>query len=145
VRTRLNSICFDCARPAALARFWAVVLDYQVRPYDEAEIERLRGLGILDLEDDPHVVIDDPSGQGPSVWFNQVPERKVAKNRVHLDVNVAGQDEIDRLVALGAHVLRPVGAVEGQTWVVMLDPERNEFCAMPAQEVEVARVSEPPA
>ena len=54
----LGDIVIDCARPAPLARFWAAVLDdYAVAPYDEAEIERLRALGIDDVEDDPTLLL----------------------------------------------------------------------------------------
>jgi len=73
--SRLHSIVFDCARPAALARFWAAALGYAVRPYDQEEIDRLAALGYT-VEDDPSVVIDPP-GEGPAVWFTRVPEAKV--------------------------------------------------------------------
>ncbi len=55
----LADIVFDCARPAMLARFWAAALDdYQVAPYDEEELARLRSIGITDVEDDPTVLVD---------------------------------------------------------------------------------------
>ena len=126
----LRSIVVDCEHPHQLARFWAVALGYTVRPYDHAEVERLRAAGIDDVEDDPSVVIDPP-GAGPTVWFNRVPEPKVAKNRVHLDVDVASSDEIERLVSLGATVLRPLGAVPDEPWAILADLEGNEFCAFP--------------
>jgi hypothetical protein len=78
----------------------------------------------------------DPEGGGPRLFFQQVPEGKVAKNRVHLDVRVGGsgddrRDRIDReaerLVGLGASRLRVVQEWGGYT-VVMQDPEGNEFC-----------------
>jgi len=126
----LRSVVVDCERPHQLARFWAVALGYTIRPYDEEEVERLRAAGVEDVEDDPSVVIDPP-GEGPTVWFNRVPESKVAKNRVHLDLDLADAEVLGRLVALGATVLRPLGAVPDEPWVILADPEGNEFCAFP--------------
>lgn len=124
----LRSVVVDCANPRQLARFWAVALGYTVRPYDEAEVERLRAAGVDDVEDDPSVALDPP-GAGPGLWFNRVPELKAAKNRVHVDIDVASVDEIEQLVLLGATVLRPPGAVPDEPWVILADPEGNEFCA----------------
>lgn len=123
---KLRDVVTDCARPAPLARFWAQVLDdYEVAPYDEEEIARLASLGITDLDDDPTVLVQ-PVGAGPGVrfWFQQVPEAKVVKNRVHVDLAAAdARVEIERLVALGASVV-----TEGQDTIVLADPEGNEFC-----------------
>lgn len=124
---RLRSIVFDCDHPASLARFWAGMLGYTVRSYDQAEIERLRQQGYT-VETDPSVVID-PADDGPTVWFNRVPEAKTVKNRVHLDVNLADGAEVDALIARGARVVR--GPVEDERWYIMTDPEGNEFCAFP--------------
>lgn len=128
--SRLKSVVIDCANPHQLARFWAVALGYTVRPYDDAEVERLRAAGVNDVEDDPSVVLDPPD-DGPTVWFTRVPEPKAGKNRVHLDVDVASGDDIERLVSLGAIVLRPLDAVPEEHHVVLADPEGNEFCAFP--------------
>ncbi|GAB2609158.1 VOC family protein [Pseudactinotalea suaedae] len=123
----LRDVVTDCARPAPLARFWAQVLDgYEVAPYDDAEVARLAGLGITDLEDDPTVLVHPVAG-GPGVrfWFQQVPEGKITKNRVHVDL--AADDvasEVARLVALGATVIRDTGSGT----IVLADPEGNEFC-----------------
>jgi len=102
---RLHDIVFDCARPAATARFWAAALDdHAVAPYDEAELARLRSLGIDSAEDDPTVLVEPASG-GPRLWFQLVPEGKRVKNRVHLDLRAADLDaEIERLSGLGAAV-----------------------------------------
>ena len=71
---RLQDIIVDCRHPASLARFWAEVLDgYAVAPYDDAELERLRAMGIDDVEDDPTVLVDGPDG-APRFWFQRVPE-----------------------------------------------------------------------
>ena len=134
-RARLRSIVIDCAHPSRLARFWSEILDFPVRPYDDAEVARLRAAGIEDAEDDPSVVLDPP-GDGPTIWFVKVPEGKVVKNRVHLDVTLRSADELNRLVRLGARVLRPLGAVPEDRWTIMADPEGNEFCAFPPEEGE---------
>jgi hypothetical protein len=106
------------------------MLHYRVRAYDQKDIERLREAGITDIEDDPSVAIDPPR-DGPTVWFNRVPEGKVVKNRVHIDVNLESAEEIGRLVERGARVLRPLGAEPREDWAIMADPEGNEFCAFP--------------
>jgi predicted enzyme related to lactoylglutathione lyase len=127
---RLGDIVFDCARPAPLARFWAAALDgYALAPYDDAEIERLRAMGIDDIEDDPGVLVEPPDGaNGPRLFFQRVPEGKAVKNRVHLDLRC---DDIEaegaRLAALGATVVRPAWDHEGGL-ALLLDPEGNEFC-----------------
>jgi hypothetical protein len=127
---RLRSIVIDCDKLAPLARFWAVALGYTVRPYDDEDVQWLREAGIDDIEDDPSVVIGPP-GDGPTVWFNRVPEPKSTKNRVHIDINLQSVKEIDRLLELGVRILRPLGAVENEPWVILADPEGNEFCAFP--------------
>lgn len=65
----LADIVFDCAHPASLARFWAAVLDdYAVAPYDDAELARLASVGVTGIEDDPTVLVEPRSG-GPRLWF----------------------------------------------------------------------------
>ena len=126
---RVNGIVFDCERPAALARFWTAALGYGVRPYDEEDLAHLRELGIDDVEDDPNVAVDAPDGSA-TLWFQQVPEGKTVKNRVHLDLMPGGsmRAEVERLLELGATALREFDEPDGQRWTVMLDPEGNEFC-----------------
>ncbi|MYS33816.1 hypothetical protein K388_03143 [Streptomyces sp. KhCrAH-43] len=121
---RLHDIVFDCAHPASAARFWAAALDgYAVAPYDDAELARLRSLGIDSTEDDPTVLVE-PSGEGPRLWFQRVPEGKRVKNRVHLDLRAADLEaEIRRLTGLGAAVRE-----RHADHVVLADPEGNEFC-----------------
>lgn len=124
---RIQDVVFDCAHPAALARFWAAVLDdYSVAPYDEAELTRLRAAGIVDPEDDPTVLVESESVGTPRLWFQRVPEARTVKNRLHLDLRSDDPDaELVRLVALGARVL----AVH-PTLVVLADPEGDEFCLL---------------
>jgi len=122
---RLHDIVFDCRHPARLARFWAAAMDgYEVAPYDDDELARLRGLGIDDPEDDPTVLVEGPSA--PRLFFQKVPEAKVVKNRVHLDLKADDPEaELPRLVALGATVLD-----RRADWVTLADPEGNELCVM---------------
>jgi hypothetical protein len=117
----IREIVFDCQAAPPLARFWAELLDgYSVRPYDQAEIDRLARLG-LTPETDPTVLVDGP---GPILCFQQVQGRKYENNRVHLDIAVADrQREIRRIRALGGAVLR-----EADGYTVMRDPEGNQFC-----------------
>ena len=119
---RLRDLVVDCRHPASLARFWAAALDgYDVAPYDQAELDRLRAQGILDPEDDPTVLVEGPE-DAPSLWFQLVPEPKTVKNRVHLDL-VAAEGELERLLSLGASVVERL-----PEWLVLADPEGNEFC-----------------
>lgn len=121
---RIHDVVFDCHHPASLARFWAAALEgYAVAPYDEAELARLRAAGIDDPEDDPTVLVEPLSGGTPRLWFQLVPESKMTKNRVHLDLASADvRAEVERLAGLGARVL-----AEHEPWVTMADPEGNEF------------------
>jgi hypothetical protein len=121
--SRLNEIVIDCHDPRRLAEFWCRVLDYQI--LDETDDE---------VEINAHRVTREDFLAGPvlqSLLFIRVPEGKTVKNRIHLDVspiNVDQQAEVDRLIALGAqHV--DIGQGQ-QTWVVLADPEGNEFCVL---------------
>ena len=122
---RLADIVFDCERPASLARWWAATLDgYRVAPYSSAELERLRAVGVFDLEDDPSVVVEPELGGGPRYLFMRVPEPKRHKNRLHLDLRSDDlEGEVTRLVDRGAVELYRI-----DTNVTMADPEGNEFC-----------------
>jgi hypothetical protein len=117
--SRLKAVCVDCADPWALARWWAEVLDYQVRPHTAEDLEALRAQGIDRPEDDPAIAADPVDGVGPTVWFNKVPEPKTVKDRIHLDV----YGDVDDLARRGAKLQRHL-----KQWTVMTDPEDNEFC-----------------
>jgi hypothetical protein len=121
---QLRDIVIDCSHPAPLARFWAAALDgYAVAPYDAAEIERLRSLGITDLEEDPSVLVEGP---GPRLFLQRVPEARQAKNRVHLDLTAEDAEaEVARLVSIGASVI-----ARYESHVTLADPQGNEFCVM---------------
>ncbi len=109
-----------------MARFWSQALeDYKVAPYDDAEIKRLRHLGINDPEDDPSVLVECRA-RGPRLWFQSVPEAKMVKNRIHLDLGCDDvRRELGRLRALGASVLPDQ---PNDTLIVLADAEGNEFC-----------------
>ena len=124
----LRDVGVDCEHPAALARFWAAALDgYQVAAYDQEAMADLAAQGITDPEQDPSVLVEPTAGSGLRLFFNRVPEPKVTKNRLHLDVTAEDPAaERDRLITLGARALRR----DSDGWVVMADPEGNEFCVM---------------
>ena len=117
----LRDIVIDGRRAPGLARFWASLMDgYAVRAYDDVEIARLASQG-LTPESDPNVAVDGP---GPTLFFQEVPETKVAKNRLHLDIEVGDRPaEVERLTADGATVI-----AQFDSWTVLQDPEGNEFC-----------------
>jgi hypothetical protein len=122
---RIREITFDSPHPASIARFWAAALDgYDVAPYDDAELERLRGLGIDDVDDDPTVLVVRADGGTPQLTFQLVPESKMVKNRVHLDLVADDRAaEVARLTGLGARVLASY-----DHWTTLADPDGNEFC-----------------
>ena len=135
-------VAFDCADPAALSRFWAEALGYVLNPPPEGHDSWeswLSAMGVPESEWNSASAVIDPEGEGPRLYFQRVPEGKAAKNRLHLDLRVSDwqrpveerreaiQPEADRLVALGATVVGPKEE-RGEHWVVMQDPEGNEFC-----------------
>lgn len=140
---RRMQVVMDCADPARMAAFWAEALGYveQPPPGDfDTWAEALTSMGVPEEDHGRAGAIVDPDGVGPRVFFQGVPEGKVTKNRVHLDVFVdllpdapdeqrhAAQDaEVARLVGLGATKLEEVLDM-GFRHVVLQDPEGNEFC-----------------
>lgn len=138
---RQVQVTFDCAEPERLARFWCEVLGYVV----PAPPEGFATWGDYDRSLPPEhqgaaFVCMDPSGTGPRLFFQRVPEDKTVKNRLHLDVRVGtglvGEErlavleaECARLVALGAVRVRLLPAdEEEESCLVMRDIEGNEFC-----------------
>lgn len=123
-----TELAIDCADPHGLARFWCAVLDYEVRD-DHAG------------NDDEFVTIGPPSAPegrnrpgpvAPTLTFARVPEGKTVKNRLHIDVNPTDREqdeEVGRLLDLGARHA-DVGQGEDVSWVVLQDPEGNEFCVL---------------
>jgi len=116
---RLKEIVFDARDPATLAQFWAAALEnYDVRPYDGWEIERLASLG-LTPETDPNVMVDGP---GPTLCFQWWDPLSEGRSRIHLDL-WGEQEDVARLVALGARIKE-----QREGYTIMLDPEDNAFC-----------------
>jgi hypothetical protein len=136
-------VTFDCGDPAALAEFWAAALGYVLQPPPEGFDSwdaALAAWGIPEDQRNERSAVVDPDGAGPRVFFQRVPEGKTAKNRVHLDVRAAPglegearmaeiESASERLVALGAtRVQRFEADLAGGGYIVMQDPEGNEFC-----------------
>ena len=134
-------VTFDASDPARLGAFWAELLGYVEQPpppgYATWE-EALDAVGFPEDQRDGFYAVVDPDGAGPRLFFQKVPEAKVAKNRVHLDVNVGagleGEErtarvnaEADRATGLGATV-QLVAQERGEFWIVLQDPDGNEFC-----------------
>jgi hypothetical protein len=145
-------VTFDAHDPRALSSFWRDVLGYIHPAPPGVELPEgadplaawddfLAEVGVPEDQRNTRSAIEDPEGRGPRLFFQQVPEGKVAKNRVHLDVRAAPglqgnermavlEAECERLVALGATRVRrhdPDPPMESG-FIVMTDPEGNEFC-----------------
>jgi hypothetical protein len=132
-------IAIDCADPHGLAEFWVEALGYEVEEGEEM-IRSLLEQGVASPDDVTEhkgtlvwktaTAASDPGGTRPRLLFQQVPEAKPGKNRVHLDLFVGEEGreaEVARLEALGARRLWD-GRQGPHTWVTMADPEGNEFC-----------------
>jgi hypothetical protein len=136
-------VVFDAADPPKLAAFWGEAIGYvEEDPPDGFKSWEAWALANdLPREDwDNYASRVDPDGAGPRLFFQRVPEPKTAKNRVHLDLDVGGgrgtppeehrrrvADAVERAVAAGATKVKEYDEA-GQHWVVLQDPEGNEFC-----------------
>jgi len=111
--SRFTELCVDCSDPKPLAEFWRNVLDWELKEEDG----------------DPYIEPSDQSA--PAILFQKVPESKSVKNRLHIDVSPRDRDrdeEVERLLTLGA---TKIDIGQGNpSWVVMADPEGNEFCVL---------------
>jgi hypothetical protein len=115
--SRWSEVVVDAVDPARLGRWWAEVLDYR----------------LLD-EDLDEAVIGPGDGAYPRLLFGRVPEAKSGKNRLHLDLTPDDQEaEVERLVDMGARRV-DVGQGDEVPWVVLADPEGNEFCVLRARD-----------
>jgi catechol 2,3-dioxygenase-like lactoylglutathione lyase family enzyme len=136
VASRLTDVIVDCHDLQAMAEFWCQVLGYERVASGQGWLA-IRSPGPELTERD---LVARP--QAPALAFVEVPEGKVVKNRVHVDVtptDCAQSDEVERLVALGA---RRVDIGQHETpWVVLADPEGNEFCVMPEVHPETSKHS----
>lgn len=113
--SRIAAIAIDAIRPRVVADFWCAVLDWHI-------VE----------EDSDGISIAPRDKTWPSIDVFAVPEGKSVKNRLHFDLRADGlstADELERLLALGAR-RTDVGQGEGVSWVVLSDPEGNEFCLL---------------
>ncbi len=115
---RLQALCVDTHHPAAIARFWQEVLGWR-RTFDGAD----------------EVVLEPPEGSAengvaPDLLFLRVPESKTVKNRLHIDLRPDDQAaEVARLEGLGARRI-DIGQGQDVSWVVLADPDGNEFCML---------------
>jgi predicted enzyme related to lactoylglutathione lyase len=118
VDLRIQCLCIDARDPASVASFWEAALGWR-RTHEEPD----------------EVVLEPPAGSAedgvsPDLLFLKVPESKTLKNRLHIDLQpVDQQAEVERLEALGASRVL-VGQGDDVTWVVLADPEGNEFCVL---------------
>ncbi len=113
---RFSTVCVDAHDIHALASWWVGVLGWP-----------------SEVDEDGDVVLRAPAGAGPDWLFLAVPDEKVVKNRIHFDFTPDDQDaEVARVLGLGA---RRVDIGQGeQSWVVLADPEGNEFCILAGDE-----------
>ena len=138
-------LVIDCTNPDLLAHFWAGALGYDLEPPPAGfaswdDYWRDRGLPEEDLDIGEDCIVD-PSGGGPRIWFQVVPESKTIKNRFHLDIHAGGgrdvplstrlervDAEVLRLIELGATAVRALQDVSLDHYAVaMIDPKGNEF------------------
>jgi hypothetical protein len=133
-------VAIDCSSPHELADWWAEALGWQVEAQDEAFIRRMVEQGAASDEDTTRhrgalvwrqgAAITSPEPGRPRVLFQEVPEPKAGKNRLHLDVRIGPERqeaEVARLVGMGATELWR-SSQGPHHWVTMADPEGNEFC-----------------
>jgi hypothetical protein len=132
-------VTFDCSIPHSLARFWAETLGYEKEDHREL-VAQLLASGAISTDDTVEVdggpqfadvaASCDPEGRGPRLFFQRVPEGKLTKNRLHLDLHVGAdryEAEAARLEAFGARKLWFSDDRGGACWT-MADIEGNEFC-----------------
>ena len=145
-------LTIDCAAPHRLVAFWGEALGYVPEPPPDGRAtwrEHWAASGVPEEElpagagDTPESIVD-PAGRGPRMWFQQVPESRTGKNRIHLDLKVGGgrgvplpvrtqrvTTAVAGLVEAGATVLRTTDEPSaGHYAVVLQDPEGNEFCVV---------------
>jgi hypothetical protein len=123
--SRLTEVIFDCHNLQLMSDFWCEALDYERVHSGDGWI----AIGACGPELTEAMLVE--SAQSPALAFVLVADDKVFKNRVHIDVTPidrSQEDEVSRLVSLGAKRI-DIGQ-SGTSWVVMADPEGNEFCVM---------------
>ncbi|WP_405705100.1 MULTISPECIES: VOC family protein [unclassified Streptomyces] len=112
----VQNVAIDCADAYELARFWSSVTGRPLHP------------GAKPGDRETQVL----SAEGPALYFNQVPEAKTVKNRLHLCLRpeTSRDQEVDRLLGLGATFLADHRNPDGSGWAILADPEGNEFCVL---------------
>lgn len=112
----LQNVAIDCADAYELARFWSEVTGRPLHPEDKPG------------EQETQVML----AEGPVLHFNQVPESKKIKNRIHLCLRpeTSRDQEVDRLLGLGATFVADHRNPDGSGWAILTDPEGNEFCVL---------------
>ncbi|WP_328884934.1 VOC family protein [Streptomyces sp. NBC_00316] len=122
--SRFTELAVDCHDPESLAAFWREVLDFKVIDRNEVKVEI--GSWVPTVED------VRARQMSPTLLFIRVPEARTVKNRLHLGVSPidgSTDDEVTRLLGLGA-TKTDAGQDPDRSWVVMADPEGNEFCVL---------------
>ncbi|WP_210648950.1 VOC family protein [Nocardioides sp. SYSU D00065] len=126
--SRLTEISLDCHDPDRLAEFWTAVLDWVVLDREPGLVE----IGPAGRNDGELLDAVRSGPVAPTMFLAAVPEDKVVKNRLHLDVSPIDRsrdEEVERLLALGA-TRAEVGQTGEESWIVLADPEGNEFCVL---------------
>lgn len=120
----VTNVAIDCANAYQLARFWSDVTGHPLDPEDEPG------------DDETEIMLPG----GPALHFNEVPEPKSAKNRLHLCLrpDTSRDAEVERLLSLGASLVADHRKPDGWGWVVLADPEGNEFCILLAESERAA-------
>ncbi|TDD23379.1 VOC family protein [Nonomuraea diastatica] len=123
----LQNVAIDCADAYELARFWSEVTGRSLHPEDKSG------------DHETQVMLPD----GPLLHFNQVPEKKTIKNRIHLCLRpeTSREEEVERLLGLGATLVADHRKLDGSGWVVLADPEGNEFCVLRSESDRAAMSS----
>ncbi|MFF7988795.1 VOC family protein [Kitasatospora xanthocidica] len=123
----VQNVAVDCTDAYELALFWSKVTGRPLHPEDrpgsrETEVQL---------------------AEGPVLFFNQVPEGKTVKNRIHLCLRpeTSRDQEVDRLLGLGATLLNDLRNPDGSGWAVLADPEGNEFCVLRSESDRAATAS----
>jgi predicted enzyme related to lactoylglutathione lyase len=129
----LRDVVFDAHHALNLARFWDAVLDSHALPALDDELMTWLTEQGIDPDNPPSVGLDPVGGSGGMrIFFNNVPDPTPGKNRVHIDLNLRDDAELQRVLNLGATVVsRP--EERGERWWILADPEGNQFCAFPPE------------
>ncbi|MBM7056928.1 MULTISPECIES: VOC family protein [Streptomyces] len=112
----VQNVAIDCVNAYELARFWSEVTGRPLHPEDEPGMAETQVM----------------MAEGPMLYFHQVPEAKKGKNRLHLCLRpqTSREEEVERLLGLGAALVADLRNPDGSGWAVLADPEGNEFCVL---------------